>query len=86
MSTRPGGVEDENRTGTLRPVGCLNLLAIMKPKSQEELQKDNDLLLRLAESANKRADENERIIKLLVAAGIVDDEKIAQAREIAKWK
>lgn len=56
----------------------------MKPKTQEELQKENDLLLRLAESANKRAEESELVIKLLVAAGIVDEEKIAQARALVR--
>jgi len=58
----------------------------MKSKTLEELQEDIEFLTRLAEAANKRANENERILKLLVAAGIVDEEKITQARAIAQWK
>ena len=58
----------------------------MKNKTPEELQSELELVTRLAESANKRAEENERILRLLVAAGIVDEDKISQARAIAQWK
>lgn len=56
----------------------------MKPKTIEELE----TALALAEEKNVRLAESYteefRVIKLLVAAGIVTDEKLAAARELVE--
>lgn len=51
-----------------------------------KIKLERDALQSAIESAHKREAEAERVILLLIAIGIVDEDKIAQAREIARWK
>jgi len=61
----------------------------MKNESTEEKLKrvttERDALQSIVKTAQDSAKENDRIIHLLIAAGVVDEDKIAQAREIARW-
>ena len=58
----------------------------MREQTPEEIKKERDALLSIVQHSQDAAKESERVIKLLIAAGIVDEDKIAQAREIARWK
>ena len=59
---------------------------VMKKKTYEELERERNALFAIVEGAQKREAEAERVITLLVAAGVVTEDKIEQAREIARWK
>lgn len=56
----------------------------MKQQTPEEIKQERDALLSLAKSAQKEAQENDRILRLLVAAGFITDEKIEEARAILR--
>jgi hypothetical protein len=60
-----------------------NLKSFMKPKTIEELEKENADLRKLAESRSKDLLIESRVIRLLVAAELVTNEKIEEARSLA---
>lgn len=77
-------------TKTNRPAGRGSLDALlailMNEQTPEEIKKERDALLSIVKNTQEQAKEAERVIKLLIAAGIVGEDKIARAREIARWK
>jgi hypothetical protein len=63
----------------------------MKPKTTEQYQQDIEEIERQKsviennlKAATIRANQAEKVISLLVAAGLVSQEKIEQARELAR--
>ena len=55
----------------------------MKPKTAEELQRENEQLRERVAKLEREWLEENRIVKLLVAAGLVTEQKAEQAREFA---
>lgn len=56
----------------------------MREETPEEIKNQRDCLLKIEGQAQKREEESNRVIKLLVAAGLVSEEKVEQARELAR--
>jgi len=56
----------------------------MKEKTLEEITQERDALLSIVEGAQRRERESERTIQLLVIAGHVKEDRVNQARELAK--
>ena len=56
----------------------------MREETPEEIKNQRDALLKIEGLAQKREEESNRVIKLLVAAGLVSDDKVEQARELAR--
>lgn len=57
--------------------------APMKPKTIEELQRENEQFRERVAKLEREWLEESRIVKMLVAAGLVTEQKVAQARELA---
>lgn len=55
----------------------------MKPKTAEELQRENEQLRERVAKLEREWLEENRIVKLLIAAGLVTEQKAEQARELA---
>lgn len=56
----------------------------MKEETPEQIKAERDALLKIEGLAQKRESESNMVIRLLVAAGLVSEEKIEQARELAR--
>lgn len=56
----------------------------MKEETPEEIKQQRDALLAIERAAQKREGEANRTIALLIAAGLVSEEKVEQARELAR--
>lgn len=55
-----------------------------EPNDYEKLKNERDVLLEIEGAAQKRHTESERVISLLLAAGLITEEKLTQARDLAR--
>lgn len=55
----------------------------MNEKTREQLEKENADLRAKLDRMSKEWEHENRVIRLLIAAGLVSDEKIGQARDLA---
>lgn len=56
----------------------------MKEQTSEEIKQERDALLSIVKGAQQRESEAERVIKLLLTAGHVNELRVDQARELAQ--
>jgi hypothetical protein len=55
----------------------------MKPKTNEELIQENEILRNLVQTRQKEWEIENRVIRLLIAAELVTTEKVEEARSLA---
>lgn len=55
-----------------------------EPEDYDKIKNERDVLLSIVESAQRRELEANRTIELLVLAGHVKEDRVAQARELAR--
>lgn len=56
----------------------------MKEQTPEQIKAQRDVLLTIEGQAQKRHEKSERVIRLLIAAGHVHEDKVEQARALAE--
>jgi hypothetical protein len=57
---------------------------VSKEQTPDEIKTERDVLLQVVQGAQQREQESERTIQLLLIAGHVKEDRVNQARELAK--